>query len=107
MYFRNVGRGVHGTQTQKSTFPNEFCVDIPVTVKVHQKKPNKAKISKIGLPVSKWRPNKQILCRDTKIPTKISKTAFPKKICDKNWLKVEDCKYNYIFEIKFEKKYSV
>ena len=42
-----------------------------------------------------------------KIPTKNGKTTFPKEFFLEIWLIIEDCKYNYTAEIKFEKSYSV
>ena len=45
-----------GTLTQKSTFQNEFCNEMRTTDKVTQKNSNKAKKSKIGFTVTKWRP---------------------------------------------------
>ena len=39
--------------------------------------------------------------------TKIWKTTFPKEFFNKIWLKVKEHEYIYIFEIKFEKNYSV
>ena len=102
-----VNGGFIWTLTQKSTFPNEFCVETRVNGKVLQKNPIKAKKSKIGLTVSKWRPNNQILYRDKKIPAKNGKTTFPKEFFPKIWLIIEECKYNHIAEIKFQKSYSV
>ena len=39
--------------------------------------------------------------------TKIWKNTFPKEIFNKTWCKVGKYKYIYIFQTKFEKKYSV
>ena len=38
---------------------------------------------------------------------KISDQKFPKEFFLEIWLIIEDCKYNYTAEIKFEKSYSV
>ena len=60
---------------------------------------------KIGYTIiTKWRPKNQFPSRDIKFPTKYGKTTFPKKFFLQIWLIVEDCKYNYTVEIKFEKK---
>ena len=56
--------------------------------------------------ITKWRPKYQFLSRDIKFPTKNGKTTFPKEFFLEIWL-IEDCKYNYTAEIKFEKSYSV
>ena len=37
----------------------------------------------------------------------MGKTTFPKEFFLEIWLIIEDCKYNYTAEIKFEKSYSV
>ena len=37
-----------------------------------------------------------------KFPTKNWKTTFPKEFFLEIWLIIEDCKYNYTAEIKFE-----
>ena len=42
-----------------------------------------------------------------KFPAKNWKTAFPKEFFNKIWLIIEEHKYIYIAEIKFEKSYSV
>ena len=39
--------------------------------------------------------------------SKIWKTTFPKEFFNKIWLKIKEHEYIYIFEIKFEKNYSV
>ena len=69
------------------------------TDKVIQKNQNTAKKkSKIGYTITKWRPKNQFPSRDKK---------FPKEFFLEIWLIIEDCKYNYTAEIKFEKSYSV
>ena len=96
------------TLTQKSTFPNEFCGEMPVTDKVIQKNQNMAKKkSQIGYTITKWRPKKQFTSRDIKFPTENGKTLFPKKFFLEIWLIIDDCKYNYFAEIKFQKSCSV
>ena len=75
--------------------------------KAIQKNQNTAKKSKIGYTITKWRPKNQIPSRDIKFPTKNGKTTFPKEFFLEIWLIIEDCKYNYTAEIKFEKSYSV
>ena len=77
------------------------------TDKVIQNNQNTAKKSKIGYTITKWRPKKQFPSRDIKFPTKNGKTTFPKEFFLEIWLIIEDCKYNYTAEIKFEKSYSV
>ena len=78
------------------------------TNKVIQKNQNTAKKSKIGYPITKWRPKDQFPSRDIKFPTKNGKTTFPKEFFLEIWLIIEDCKYNYTAEIRFGKKsYSV
>ena len=47
---------------------------------------------------------KQFPSRDIKCQTKNGKTTFPKEFFLEIWLIIEDCKYNYPAEIKFEKK---
>ena len=37
----------------------------------------------------------------------MGKTTFPKEFFLESWFIIEDCKYNYTAEIKFEKSYSV
>ena len=69
-----------------------------------KKKKKKKKKSKIGYTITKWRPKKQFPSRDIKFPTKNGKTTFPKEFFLEIWLIIEDCKYNYTAEIKFEKK---
>ena len=46
----------------------------------------------------------QFPTRDIKFPTKNRKTTFPKEFFLEIWLIIEDCKYNYTAEIKFDKK---
>ena len=78
------------------------------TDKVIQKNQNAAKKkSKIGYTITKWRPKNQFPSRDIKFPTKNGKITFPKEFFLEIWLIIEDCKYNYTAEIKFEKSYSV
>ena len=74
---------------------------------VIQKNQNTAKKSKIGYTITKWRPKKQFPSRDIKFPTKNGKTTFPKEFFLEIWLIIENCRYNYTAEIKFEKSYSV
>ena len=74
------------------------------TDKVIQKNQNTAKQSKIRYTITKWRPKKQFPSRDIKFPTKKGKTTFPKEFFLEMLLIIEDCKYNYTAEIKFEKK---
>ena len=76
------------------------------TDKVIQKNQNTAKKLKIGFTITKWRPKKQFPFRDI-FPTKNWKTTFLKEFFLEIWLIIEDCKYNYTAEIKFEKSYSV
>ena len=91
------------TLTQKSTFTNEFGSEMRTT-KVIQKNKNTAKKSKIGYTITKWRPKNQFPSRDIKFPTKNGKTTFSKEFSLEIWLIIENCKYNYTAEIKFEKK---
>ena len=42
-----------------------------------------------------------------KISDQNGKTTFPNEFFLEIWLIIEDCKYNYTAEIKFEKSYSV
>ena len=77
------------------------------TNKVVQKNQNTAKKSKIGYTITKWWPKNQFLSRDIKFPTKNGKTTLSKEFFLEIWLIIEDCKYNYIAEIKFGKSYSV
>ena len=91
------------TLTQKSVFPNEFGGEMWDTDKVIQKNRNTVKKSKIGYKITKWRPKNQFPSRDIKFPTKNGKTTFPKEFFLEIWLIIEDCKYNYTAEIKFEK----
>ena len=77
------------------------------TDKVIQKNQNKAKKSKIGYTITKWRPKNQFLSGDIKFPTKNGKTTFSKEFFLEIWLIIEHCKYNYTAEIKFGKSYSV
>ena len=77
------------------------------TDKVIQKNQNTAKKSKIGYTTTKWRPKNQFPSRDIKYPTKKGKTTFVKEFFLEIWLIIEDCKYNYTAEIKFEKSYLV
>ena len=92
------------TLTQKSTFPNEFGGEMLATDKVIQKNQNTEKKLKIGYTITKWRPKNQFQSRDIKFPNKNGKTTFPKEFFLEIWLIIEDCKYNYTAEIKFEKK---
>ena len=78
-----------------------------VTDKVIQKNQNTAKKSKIGYTITKWRPKNQYPSRDIKFLTKNGETTFPKDFFLEIWLIIEDFKYNYTAEIKFEKSYSV
>ena len=77
------------------------------TDKVIQKNQNTAKKSKIGYTFTKWRPKNQFPSRDIQFPTKNGKTTFPKEFFLEIRLIIEDCKYNYTAEIKFEKSYTV
>ena len=95
------------TLTQKSTFQNEFGGEMQATDKVIPKNQNAAKKSEIRYTITKWRPKNQFPSRDIKFPTKNGKTTFPKEFFLEIWLIIEDCKYNYTAEIKFEKRYSV
>ena len=72
------------------------------TDKVIQKNQNTAKKSIIGCTIRKWRPKNQFSSRDIKW-----ETTFPKEFFLEIWLIIEDCKYNYTAEIKFEKSYSI
>ena len=74
------------------------------TDKVIQKNQNTAKTKKIGYTITKWRSKNQFPSRDIKLPIKNGKTTFPLELFLEIWLKIEDCKYNYTAEIKFEKK---
>ena len=80
---------------------------MPATDKVIQKNQNIANKSKIGYTITKWWPKNQFPSRDIKFPTKNEKTTFSKEFFLEIWLIIEDCKYNYTAEIKFEKSYSV
>ena len=53
---------------------------------------------------AKKKKKKKVPSRDIKFPTKNGKTTFPKEFFLEIWLIIEDCKYNYTAEIKFEKK---
>ena len=77
------------------------------TDKVIPKNQNTAKKLKIRYTMTKWRPKNQFPSRDIKFPTKSVKTTSPKEFFLKIWLIIEDYKYNYTAEIKFEKSYSV
>ena len=77
------------------------------TDKVIQKNQNTAKKPKIGYTITKWRPKNQFRFRNIKFQTKNGKNTFPKEFFLEIWLIIEDCKYNYTAEIKFEKNYSV
>ena len=77
------------------------------TDKVIQKNQNTAKKSKIEYAITKWRPKNQFPSRDIKFPTKNGKTTFPKEFFLEILLIIEDCKYKYTAEIKFEKIYLV
>ena len=90
-----------------STFPNEFGGEMRATDKVIQKNQNRARTSKIGYTITKWRPKNQFPFREIKFSTKNGKTTFPKDFFHETWLIIEDCKYNYTAEIKFHKSYSV
>ena len=68
------------------------------------KQTNKQNKTKIGYTITKWRPKNQYPSRDIKFSTKNGKTNFPKEFFHEIWLIIEDCKYNYTAEIKFEKK---
>ena len=57
--------------------------------------------------VSKWRPKNEFSLREKSHVTKNWKTTFPKEFFNKIGLKVAEHEYIYIFEIKFEKNYSV
>ena len=74
------------------------------TDKVIQNNQNTAKKSKIGYTITKWRPKNQFPSRDIKFPSKNGKTTFPEEFFLEIWLIIEDCKYNYTAEMKFEKK---
>ena len=95
------------------TSPYSISMEVPpggemrATDKVIQKNQNTAKKLKIGYAITKWRPKNQFPSRDVKFPTKNGKTTFPKEFFLEIWLIIEDCKYNYTAEIKFEKSYSV
>ena len=81
-----------------------LAVKFGATDKVIQKNQNTAKKSKIGYTITKWRPKNQFPSRHIKFPTKNWKTTFPEEFFLEIWLIIEDCKYNYTAEIKFEKK---
>ena len=79
--------------------------EMRATDKVIQKKQKYSKKLKIGYTITKWRPKKKKNpSRDIKFPTKNGKTTFPKEFFLEIWLIIEDCKYNYTAEIKFERK---
>ena len=46
----------------------------------------------------------QFPSRDINFSIRNGKTTFPKEFFLEFWLIIEDCKYNYTTEIKFEKK---
>ena len=75
-----------------------------VTDKVIQKNQNTAKKSKIEYTITKKRPKNQFPSRDIKFPTKNGNSTFPKEFFLEIWLIIEDCKYNYTAEKRFEKK---
>ena len=74
------------------------------TDKVIQKNPNAAKKIENWIYNYKMVAKKQFPSRDIKFLTKNRKTTFPKVFFLEILLKIEDCKYNYTDEIKFEKK---
>ena len=74
------------------------------TDKVIQKNQNTAKKLKIGYTITKWgQKKKPISISRHKISDQKWENHFPEGIC----VIIEDCKYNYTAEIKFEKSYSV
>ena len=81
------------------------------TDKVIQKNQNTAqkrkKKSKIGYTITKWQPKKIISISRHKISDQKWEKHFPEEIFLEFWLIIEDCKYNFTAEIKFEKSYSV
>ena len=77
------------------------------TDKVIQKNQIQQKNRKSDIKITKWLPKKQFPSRDIKFPTKNGKTTFPKEFFLEIWLIIEDYKYNYTAEIRFEKSYSV
>ena len=54
--------------------------------------------------VSKWLPINDLKFRNINSPAKNGKTIFPKEFFHEIWLIYKECKYNYIAEIKLEKK---
>ena len=76
------------------------------TDKVIQKNQNTAK--KIENRINNYqmaaKKKKQFPSRDIKFPTKNGKITFPNEFFLEIWLIIEDYKYNYSAEIKFEKK---
>ena len=88
------------------------------TDKVIQKNQNTAKKKKIENRIYNYKmaakktkqqqqQQQQFPSRNIKFSTKNGKTTFPKEFFLEIWLIIEDCKYNYTAEIKFEKSYSV
>ena len=98
-----VVKGVPMGPNSEKYFPKEFGGEMRAADKVIQKNQNTAKKSKIGYTITKWRPKNQFPSRDIKFPNKKGKTTFPKEFFLEIWLIIEDCKYNYTAEIKFEK----
>ena len=77
------------------------------TDKVIQKNQNTAKKSKNWIYNYKMAAIKPISISRHKISDQNWETTFPKEFFHEIWHIIEDCKYNYTAEIKFEKSYSV
>ena len=79
------------------------------TDKVIQNNQNTEKKKKIENRIynHKMAAKKPISISRHKISDQKWETTFPKEFCLEIWLIIDDCKYNSIAEIKFEKSYSV
>ena len=96
------------TLTQKRTFTSEFSREMRATDKVIKKNQNTAKNRKSDIQLQNMAAKKPISISRQKISDQNGKNTFSKEFFFEIWLLIEDCKYNYTAEIKFEKKkYSV
>ena len=73
------------------------------TDKVIQKNQNTAKKSKIGYTIKTEWPKNQFPSRNNKFLTKNEKTPFPKDFFLEIWHIIENCKYNYTTDLRYEK----
>ena len=96
-------RGSLWTLIQKSTFPNEFGGEMRATDKVIQKNQNTEKNWKLDIQLQNGGGGTISISRH-KISDQKWEITFPKEFFLEIWLIIEDCKYNYTAEIKFEKK---